>query len=100
MVDPLYDQQTHTRELEDGATELTFTVRMRSASVPSRPAAFLLENVPVSEVEVKEGPENLVVADNFALVPFWRPGQPAPQIGKEYKAVVLLRPPVTVTTQQ
>ncbi len=90
-VDPLYDQQVRTKKLEDGATELTFTVTMRSARVPSRPAAFLLENSPVSEVEVKEGPENLMVADNFALVPFWRPGQPAPQIGKEYKAVVLLR---------
>ena len=58
--------------------------------VPSRPAAFFLETADRSQVEVKEGPENLVVADNFALVPFWKPGQPAPKIGTEYKAVVVV----------
>lgn len=91
VVDPLYDQQMQTKELEDGLVELTFTVTMRRASLPSRPAAFLLETPTGSEVEVKEGPENLVVADNFALIPFWKPGQPVPEMGKEYKAVVVVQ---------
>jgi len=92
VVDPLYDQQMQTKELEeDGQVELTFTVTMRRASLPSRPAAFLLKTQAGSEVEVKEGPGNLVVADNFALIPFWKPGQPAPEIGQQYKAVVVVR---------
>ena len=90
VAEPLYDQQMHTRKLDDGRLELTFTVTMRRARVPSRPAAFFLEAADRSHVEVKEGPENLVVADNFALVPFWKPGQPAPEIGRQYKAVVVV----------
>jgi hypothetical protein len=42
-------------------------------------------------VEVQEGPANLLVTDSFALVPFWKPGEPAPPVGKEYKAVAVVR---------
>ncbi|NQT54217.1 hypothetical protein HQ576_19325 [bacterium] len=77
--------------------ELTFAVTMRRASRPSRPAAFFLETPAGSHVEVKEGPTDLVVADNFALVPFWKAGEPAPEVGKEHKAVVVVGPPPTGT---
>jgi len=89
VVDPLYDQRMRTRKLKDGRAELTFTVTMRRASRPSRPAAFFLETPAGPHVEVKEGPANLLVADNFALLPFWKAGGPAPEVGKEYKAVVV-----------
>lgn len=93
VVDPLYDQGLRSRKLKDGRTELTFTVKMRRASRPSRPAAFFLKTPPGSQVEVKEGPTDLVVADNFALLPFWKAGEPAPEVGKEYRAVVVAGPP-------
>ena len=60
-----------------------------------RPAAFFLKTPAGSHVEVKEGPADLVVADNFALVPFWKAGEPAPEVGKVYKAVVVARRPPT-----
>jgi len=90
VTKPLYDQRMHARKLQDGRMELTFTVTMRRARLPSRPAAFLVESAAGSPVEVKEGPRNLVVADNFALVPFWKAGEPAPQVGRKYKAVVVV----------
>ncbi len=88
---PLYDQRMEVKKLPDGKEEITFTVTMRRESLPSRPAAFLLPPAVVSDVEVKEGPENLVVADNFALVPFWKSGNPNLPVGKEFKAVVTLK---------
>jgi len=88
---PLYDQELRTKDLGSGRKELVFTVRMRRGSHPSRPAAFLLNLGPVLQVEVQEGPANLLVTDNFALVPFWKPGEPAPPVGKEYKAVAVVR---------
>ncbi|NLF09059.1 MAG: hypothetical protein GX594_13930 [Pirellulaceae bacterium] len=45
----------------------------------------------MSDIEVTEGPENLVVADNFALIPFWNAGDPTPAMGKVFKAVVSLK---------
>ena len=89
-TEPLYDQQLYARELEDDAVELTFTATMRRASLPSRPAAFFVETSAGSQIEVKEGPENLLIADNFALIPFWPAGDPVPEPGKKYKAVVVV----------
>jgi len=89
--EPLYDQSMESRVLPDGREEITFTVTMRRESLPTRPAAFLLPPAKVSDIEVTEGPENLVVADNFALIPFWNAGDPTPAMGKVFKAVVSLK---------
>ncbi|MBI4607075.1 MAG: hypothetical protein HY721_34355 [Planctomycetes bacterium] len=90
VVDPLYDQDLRTRRLADGREELTFTATMRRSALPSRPAAFLLAPQPRTAFEVKEGPADLVVADELALVPFWKPGDEAPAAGKEYRAVAVV----------
>jgi len=89
-TDPLYDQQVRTRRLGDGRTEVTFTVTMRRQSAPSRPAAFFVDVASGSRVEVREGPKDLVVADGFALVPFWKSGDPTPKMGRKYKATVVV----------
>ncbi|MBU4271507.1 MAG: hypothetical protein KKE86_15170 [Planctomycetes bacterium] len=89
--EPLYDQKMDIKKLPNGSEEITFTVTMRREASPSRPAAFLLAPAKISDLKVKEGPENLVVADNFALVPFWKSGDPAPPVGKEFKAVVTVK---------
>jgi hypothetical protein len=90
VVDPLYDQGLSVKELDGGREELTFTVKMRRASRPGRPAAFLVEPRIRSAVEVKEGPKDLVVKDAFALVPFWEAGEKAPEVGQEYRAVAVV----------
>ena len=100
VVDPLYDQQMRSRRLKDGRAELTFTVKMRRASRPSRPAAFFLAIPAGSHAEVKEGPADLVIADDFALVPFWKAGEPAPEAGKEYRAVAVVRRPTSPAPQE
>lgn len=89
--EPLYDQKMDIKKLPNGQEEITFTVTMRREAAPSRPAAFLLEQAKISDVKVKEGPENLVVADNFALIPFWKSGDPKLPVGKEFKAVVTVK---------
>jgi len=91
VTEPLYDQDVRARELSPGEVELTFTAKMLRPHLPSRPAAFLLELGPPSQVEVKEGPRNLVLTENFALLPFWTAGEPAPEPGREYKAVVVVK---------
>jgi len=64
---------------------------MLRASRPSRPAVFILERPLGSVVRVVEGPSDLVVADDFALVPFWQPGAPSPKVGQRYRAVVVVQ---------
>jgi len=89
-VPPLYDQELRTKILAGGKTELTFIVKMRVAAKPSRPAAFFLETrTPVQE-EVTKGPKDMVITEGFALVPFWKADDPAPKVGDEYVAVVVL----------
>ncbi|MBI4584333.1 MAG: hypothetical protein HY717_09960 [Planctomycetes bacterium] len=63
---------------------------MRRAILPSRPAAFILKAQTRSLVEVREGPKNLLVAETFALVPFWKAGDAAPEAGKEYGAIAVV----------
>jgi len=92
VVKPLYDQRVRRRRLSRGVVELVFTVTMRRPAVPSRPAAFLLDLPGQWEVEVRKGPRNLVVTENFALIPFWKHGQRPPKPGKKYTAVVRLKP--------
>jgi zinc protease len=94
-TDPLYDQEMRARKLEGGGTELTFLVKMRRASLPSRPAAFFQDVPPPFQAEVREGPKDILVAENFVLVPFWKPGAPAPKVGDTYRAVVVLNPSPT-----
>ncbi len=89
--DPLYDQSLRVKKLVSGQEELTFTVKMRRAALPSRPAAFFLKAQTRSLVEVREGPKNLVVAETFALVPFWKAGDAAPEAGKEYRAIAVVK---------
>ncbi len=98
-TEPLYEQALQSRRLAGGDTELTLTVTMRRASLPSRPAAFVPAQLsgsfalatPPFQVEVKEGPRNLLVTGRFALVPFWKASDQAPEKGKEYRAVVVVR---------
>jgi len=90
VTDPLYEQSLVSRAIGTGQTELTFTVTMRRAERPSRPAAFLLDGEPVSLVSVREGPTSLVVGDGFALVPFWAADGPAPKVGAEYTATAVV----------
>ena len=92
VVKPLYDQRMRKRKLSRGALELIFTVTMRRSTVPSRPAAFFLDIPGEWEVEVRKGPENLVVTENFALIPFWKRGQSPPKTGTKYTAVVRMKP--------
>lgn len=89
---PLYDQSIRTEKLPEGKLRVTFEVEMLRARRPSRPAAFLLHEPLGTSLEVLEGPEHLVVADNFALIPFWPPGKPTPNEGQVFKATVLVRP--------
>jgi len=89
-TDPLYDQELRVKTLEDGRTELTFLVKMRRASLPSRPAAFLLQMPAAFRAEIREGPRDLLIADNFALVPFWKAGDQAPKVGEQFKAVAVV----------
>ena len=87
---PLYDQKMIETILPDGNVELTFSVKMSESQTPSRPAAFFLPRKQRKLVKVLSGPKDILVADDFALVPFWASKEPAPEKGKEYKAVVVV----------
>ncbi len=90
-TDPLYDQTIHVEKLADGKARATFEVTMRRARRPSRPAAFILREPLGSVAQTIEGPKALVVADNFALIPFWPSGAPTPKVGQQFHATVLLQ---------
>ncbi len=87
---PLYEQRLDRKKLPGGKEEWTFTVTMNAPLEPSRPAAFLLPRGARKLLKVLSGPRDILVADDFALVPFWGPKAPAPEKGREYKAAVLV----------
>ncbi len=89
VTEPLYDQRMARKPLGEGREQLTFTVTMRRPEKPKRPAAFFLEPAVRTLVEVKEGPGAPVIADDFALIPFWPDEDSAPAVGKTYRAVVI-----------
>ena len=80
-----------TAELADQVRTRPLIGSLSMCCLPLGPAAFLLDTGPASDVDVKEGPKDLVLADEFALVPFWKADESAPETGKEYRAVVVLR---------
>ena len=91
VTDPLYEQTLRTEGTAQGQLRVIFEAKMLRASRPSRPAVFILERPLGSVVRVVEGPSDLVVADDFALVPFWQPGAPSPKVGQRYRAVVVVQ---------
>jgi len=93
VTEPLYEQDVQTRALGGGREELTFTVTMRRDERPRRPAAYILPPAPRTVLEVRRGPDDLVVADNFALIPFWEADEAPTEIGRQHKVVVICGPP-------
>lgn len=91
VTDPMYKQELVSKKIEDGQEELTFEVTMCRAILPSRPAMFLLKNRGRTQIKIVQGPEDLVISDNFALLPFWKIGQSVPKPGDKYKAVVIVK---------
>ncbi len=88
--DPLYEQSLVRKKLSGGKEEWTFTVTMKAPQKPSRPAAFLLPRAPRKVLKILRGPKDLLVADDFALLPFWGPKTPPPEKGRTYQATLIV----------
>ena len=92
ITQPLYNQHMKIEPLPDGTRKIVFTVQMQQARKPARPAAFLFHHPLGKLKKVIKGPKDLVLTENFALIPFWENLKITPHVGQRFSAEVIVEP--------